>query len=101
MLEPRFVRSFWTTAMTISGYSQDPADTDQRESDRTPDYRPSDGDGFKVVAVARMIDKRAFRSLDEEKSGHIENWQRKSARLPYDPACDGYRYRDPNFPSHA
>jgi hypothetical protein len=90
MLGPRFVWSAVTTA-TFSGDSQAPAEIDQGEPDQTPDYGSSDGDGFQIVAVTRMIDEGAFRSLDEEKSGYAKDWQWKSARLPYGPAHDGYR----------
>jgi hypothetical protein len=92
MLEPRFVGSVGTTAKTISADSQEPAETDQSEPDHTPDHGSSDGDDFQVVAVARVIDEGAFKSLDEEKSGYAKNWQRKSANLPYGPAYDGYGY---------
>jgi hypothetical protein len=92
MLERRFVRSAGTTAKAINADPQHPADTDESEPDHTPDDGSSEGDDFQVVAVARVIDEGAFRSLDEEKSGHVKNWQRKSASLPYGPAYDGYSY---------
>ena len=78
-----------TTAKTISADSQEPAETDQSEPDHTPDHGSSDGDDFQVVAVARVIDEGAFRSLDEEKGGYAKHWQRKSASLPYGPAYKG------------
>jgi hypothetical protein len=89
MLKPRFVRSAGPTAQTISADSQDPADTDQSEPDHTHDYGSSEGDGCQVVGLRG---EGAFRSLDEEKSGHVKHWQRKSASLPYGPAYNGYGY---------
>jgi hypothetical protein len=92
MLEPRFVWSAGTTAKTLSADSQDPADTDESESDHTPEDDSNEGESCQVIAVVRVINKGAFRSPDEVKSGHVKNWQRKSASLPYGPAYDGYGY---------
>jgi hypothetical protein len=97
-LEPCFVRSAGITANAIGADSQDPAETDQSEPDHTRDYGSSEGDGCQVVGLR---DEGAFRSLYEKKSGHVKNWQRKSASLPYGPAYNGYSYQDPNDPRHA